>query len=113
MCQHCLRRAQDVSGGGQLDIHFANPHAFAILQGLLAGVRHAFEACTHDGERFRCGERLAMARAGMVAMAMGDHRPRHGDRRIDVEVARLAVEAARRRIEPGARIEGTGRIVAY
>ena len=97
-----------MTGRRQLDIHFADAHAFAILQRLLAGVRHAFEADAHDGERFRRGERFPMAGPGMVAMAMGDHRLRHGDGRIDIKVARLAVEAARRRIEPGARVQGVG-----
>ena len=92
----------------QFDIHFADPHAFAILQGLLAGVCHAVEAGAHYGQRFRRGERFAMAGASVVAMAMGDHRPRHGDGRIDVKVSGLAVEAARRRVEPGARIDCVG-----
>jgi hypothetical protein len=37
----------------------------------------------------------------MIAMAMGDHGARHGDRRIDIEIAGFAVEAAGRGIKPG------------
>ena len=85
--------------GTRLHIDVADPHAFAIFQRLLVGVGHILEAGAHDRQRFGRGERRPMAGPGMVAMAMGDHGARHGDGRIDIEVAGLAVEAARRRIE--------------
>ena len=104
VCQHCLRRAQDVAGRRELHIDVADPHAFAIFQRLLVGVGHVLEAGAHDRQRFGRGQRRTMAGPGMVAMAMGDHGARHRDGRVDIEVAGLAIEAARRRIEPGARI---------
>src|SRR6516162_7102155 len=37
----------------------------------------------------------------MIAVAMGDHRPRHRVQRIDVKIAGLAVEPTRCRLDPG------------
>ena len=90
--------------GAKLHVDLADPHAFAIFQRLLVGVGHILEAGAHDGQRLGRGQRRAMAGPGMIAMAVGDHGARHGDGRIDIEVAGLAIEAARRRIEPGAGI---------
>ena len=42
----------------------------------------------------------AVAGAGMIAVAMSDHRAVDGQMRIDVELARLAIEPAPGRIEP-------------
>ena len=59
--------------GTRLDLDVADPHAFAILQRLLAGVGHVLEAGAHDRQRLGRGQRRAMAGPGMVAMAVGDH----------------------------------------
>ena len=97
-----------MAGRRQANIDLAETHGFAISQGLLRGIRHILEAGAHDGESFGRGERRAVARPGMVAVPMGDHGARDRHRRIDVKVSGLAVEAARRRIEPGARVQGVG-----
>ena len=48
-------------------------------------------------------EDMFMARSSMVRMAMGDHRARHRAQRVDVEIARPAINAFRRRGEPAFR----------
>ena len=45
----------------------------------------------HDGERLRRRQHRIMARAGMVGMAMGDHRPRHRTQGVDVEATGDAI----------------------
>src|SRR5689334_15493843 len=102
--QHYLRRAEDVAGRNQAHLDLAGPHAFAVSQGLLLGADHILETRPHDGECLGGGQRMAVARPGVVAMAMGDDRPRYGDRRIDVKVAGYAIESARCRMKPGAGI---------
>jgi hypothetical protein len=104
VCKHCLRRSQDVAGRREAHIDLADPYAFAIFQRLLVGIGHILEACAHDRQRFGSGQCRTMAGPRMVAMAVRDHGARHGDGRIDIEIAGLAIEAARRRIEPGAGI---------
>ncbi len=108
VCQHCLRRAEDVAGRREADLDVADPHALAVFQRLLVGIGHVLETRAHDRQRFGRGQRLAMARPRMVAVAMRDHRARHGEGRIDIEIARFAIEAARRRIEPRTGIQGLG-----
>lgn len=68
---------------------------FAIGNGLTAAGEILAIADRHDRERLRRGDGDAVAGAGVVRMAMGDHRPVHGADRVDIEVARRAVEAAR------------------
>ena len=97
-----------MTGRRQADIDLAETHGFAIGQRLLRGIRHILEAGAHDGERFGCGEGRAMARPGVIAVPMCDECARHRHGGIDIKVARFAVEAARRRIEPGARVQGVG-----
>ena len=93
-----------MAGRRQADVDVAETDGFAVGQRLLRGIRHILEAGAHDGERFGRGEGGTMARPGMITMSVRDEctRNRHGG--IDIEVARLAVEAAGRRIEPRAGI---------
>ena len=74
-------------------------HLAAIGGGEALGAIGAI-AHFHDLDGFGRGEHGTMARAGMIAMAMGDHRPIDGKMRVDMELARLAIEAALGRIEP-------------
>ena len=109
MFQHDLCRTEDMAGRHQAHLDVADLHALAVFQRLLRGVGHVLEAGAHDRQRLGRGQRAAMAGPGMVAMAMGDHGAGHRHGGVDIEVARLTIEAARRRIEPGARIQGVGR----
>src|SRR5689334_22635455 len=68
--EHDLRRTEDVAGRNQAYLDLADPHAFAVSQGLLLGVGHILETRPHDGERLGGGKRMAVARSGVVAMAM-------------------------------------------
>lgn len=87
-------------------LDLADVHAFAVFQRLLLRVGHVLEAHTHDGECLGRGERLAVAGPGMVAMTMGDHRPRYGNGRIDVKISGRAIKTARRRVEPRSGVRG-------
>ena len=89
-----------MTGRREADLDLADAHALAVLQRLLVGVGHVLETRPHDRERLRRGQRPAVARPRMIAMPVRDHRARHGEGRIDIEVAGLAIEAARRGIEP-------------
>ncbi len=44
VCQHCLRRAQDVAGRREADLDLADPHALAVSQRLLLGIGHVLES---------------------------------------------------------------------
>ncbi len=97
-----------MTGRHQACVDIADFHGLAVFQGLLTGIGHVLEAGAHDGERFGRGECAPMAGSGMVAMAVGDEGAgnRHGG--VDIEVAGLTIEAARRGVEPRARIQGVG-----
>jgi hypothetical protein len=76
-------------------------HIDALAEG--GGLRRAAEilavADLHDVERLTRRQHGAMAGTGVVGMAMGDERPRHGADGIDVEIAGGAIEAGGRRFE--------------
>src|SRR4051812_37169217 len=55
----------------------------------------------HDLERLVGGQDGAMTGASVITMAVGDQRARHGRGRIDVEIARGAIEALRRWAKQG------------
>jgi hypothetical protein len=107
--EHSLCGAEDVTGGHEAHRDAADGDAFAVFQRLLAGIRHVLEAGAHDRQGFRRGERAAMARPGVIAVAVGDHGAAHRHGGVDIEIAGLTIEAARRRVEPGARVERVGR----
>ena len=102
--EHGLRGAQDMAGRHEAHLDIADLHGLAVFQRLLGGVGHVLEAGAHDGQRLGRGEHTSVARPGMIAMAVRDHRAGDRDRRIDVEIAGRAIEAAWSRIEPGAGI---------
>ena len=106
--QHCLRRAQDMTGRRQADIDLSQADGLAVGQRLLRRPGHVLEARAHDGQRLRRGQRRAMAGSGVVAMSMRDQCTIHRHGRVDIEVARFAIKPAGRRIEPGPRIQRGG-----
>ena len=108
VCKHCLRRAENMAGRCKSHVDVADPHTLAVFQRLLGGIGHILEAGPHDRQGLRRGQGGPMAGPCMVAMAVGDDRPRDSHRRVDVEIAGFAIEAAWRRIEPGPRIQGSG-----
>ena len=74
----------------------ADPHHLAEHRLLRSAGEILAVADGHDGEGLGGGEDVAVAGAGMVRVPMRDQRPRHGPRRIDVEVTAWAVQPLRR-----------------
>jgi len=91
--------AQDVPCGHERDDHTVVHRRFAISHGLHR-VREAFAiARFHDVERFARRQHCAVPGAGMIAVAVGDHRARHRPHRIDDEIAGNAAKPGRRGTE--------------
>ncbi len=87
-----LRAAQDMPRRHEAQADAADTQHFAIGRGLgAAGEALAIARC-HDGQRFRRRQHRPVAAAGVVGMAVGDDGARHRPHRVDVEIARRAVE---------------------
>ena len=99
--KHDLGRAQYVAGRNQPDRNAI--YGLAAIGGGETPRAVGAIAHFHDLDGLMSGEHGAVARAGMIAMTMGDHRPVDGQMRIDVKLARLAKEPALGRIEPAFR----------
>ena len=96
-----LGAAEDVAGGVQAEFGTAQFQRFAVGEFVL----HFFcvflaVAGAHDGEGFGRGIHRAMPRAGVVGVAVGNHRPLHGARGVDVEIAGLAIWALGANLDP-------------
>ena len=96
-----LGAAQHMPGGLQPDPDLADGYRLAPGQGLLADRGTGAKPGAHHRQRVRVRECCLVAGAGMVGMAMRDHRPVHGAHGIDEEAAGLAEQALRQRCKPG------------
>src|SRR5687768_9332071 len=90
----------------QRDTRAAERERLAVLVRLQQGFRP--EAPGQDGQAVALGVVQPAAGACMVAMAVRDHRARHGPPRIDVEVAGRAIQPFRTQLdEIGRKTHGT------
>ena len=98
---HHLRAAQHVPGRRQAHIHVADAQGFPRRQRLLprAGLARP-HAHIHQRQRLTRGQHGVVAGPRVVGMGVRDHSPRHRAHRVDVEVARLAIQAFRADAEP-------------
>ncbi len=86
-----LRRAEDVPGGVEADAGAAERQRPAVRLRL---DRHVGAEAAGEQRRRRVRAQVGgAAGAGVIAVRVGDQRPRHRAPRVDVEVAGLAVEA--------------------
>ncbi len=91
-----------MAGGLKPDAHVAQRDRLVPAQRLLAEAGVAL-AQPRPHHRQRVGRRQhgAMARAGVIGVAVGDHRAVHRPQRIDEESARLAEQAVGQDFQPG------------
>ena len=87
-----LRRAQHMACGMKLDRDVAELYPFAIGDGLRAARKIIAVAQPHHVERLLRGQHRAMARPGVVGMAVGDHGALDRPHRVDMEAAWLAAQ---------------------
>jgi hypothetical protein len=99
--EHHLGGAEDVAGRHQAQGDAVDVARLAVGQRVEAAARLVAVAGAHDLERVGRGEHGGVVGPGVVGVAMGDHRAVDGALRIDVELARGAVEALGRRVQPG------------
>ena len=91
MLQPHLRRAQDMAGRMQGDADAAQRERRAVLhRDDIAGV---VQALARDSHPWRRHQHAGTAFAQMIAMGMRDHGGLHGFDRIDVEIARRAIQS--------------------
>ena len=90
---HRLGRTQDVAGGDQRHGHAVMGRRLAPGDGLSADGEFLAIAFGHDRQGLGRGQDGAMTGAGVIGVAMGDHRPVHRPDRIDIKIARRAVES--------------------
>ncbi len=98
--EHDLGRAQDVAGGNEADRDAADGARLSQLSALEAPGAVRAETQLHHLDGLSGGEHGAMAGARVIAVAMRDDRAGNGARGVDVDVRRLAVEAALGRVQP-------------
>ena len=96
-----MRAAQHVAGGREPHSYTADRYVLAIVERLQQAPGHFTIAQLHDRDGARCREHPLIARPGVIAMSMSDHRPRDRLHGIDVEVAGLAIEPCRGCFDPG------------
>ncbi len=92
---HHLGAPQDMTRGNQGDGDAVALDGLTVLEAARGPGESLAVADGHDRQGLRRGGHRLVARAGVVGVAMGDHRPVHGPNRVDVEVARGAIEAGR------------------
>src|SRR5216683_1638192 len=88
-----LRRAQYMACGVKFDGDVAESYRFAIGDGLRSAGEIIAVAQPHHVEGLLRGQHRAMARPGMVGMAVGDHGALDRPYRIDVEAPRFAAQS--------------------
>ena len=81
-----------MTGRGQPKGHLVDLQPRAIAQRLQATAGLRAIAAFHHRQRRRGGQHLAMTGTGVVGMAVGDQRPGHARRRVNIKIARFAVE---------------------
>ena len=86
-----------MAGGMECDPNVAETNSLAVGDGLCAAGEIIAIAQPHDVERFLGGQHRAVARPGVVGMAMGDDGALDRPDRIDMKAAGLAAQARRRR----------------
>src|SRR5205085_4089284 len=74
--EHDLRAAQHVAGGREPHPYTADRYVLAIVERLQRAPGHFTIAQLHDRDGARCREHPLIARPGVIAMSMSDHRPR-------------------------------------
>jgi len=99
-----LRAAQHVASRREGDGHPVDFGRFAVIGGLQRTAGIVAVALAHDRDRRFGRENRAVARPGMVAMAMRHDGARHRQHRVYVEIARLAVETGRGCPDPSLRM---------
>ena len=99
-----LGAAQDVAGRQQGHVDLADPDGFAVGGCLLQDSGTVAQPGTGDCQRLLGRQHGVMAGAGMVAVAMGDHRTWDAADRVDVEIARHDVEPFRPDLDPALRV---------
>jgi hypothetical protein len=77
----------------EFDPDVAERHFLAVADRLRRSRKIVAVAQPHHVERFLRGEHGAMARPGVIGMAMRDHGALHRAHRIDMEAAGLATQA--------------------
>jgi hypothetical protein len=85
-----LRRAQHMAGGMEFYRHVAQLDFFAISDRLRTARKIVAVAQTHHVERLLRRQHRAMARSGVVGMAVGDHGALDRPHRVDMKAAGLA-----------------------
>ncbi len=106
MAHHRLGGTQHVAGGDQADLHPIAGEGLAIADRLGLAAEVLAIAHRHDLKRLGGRHHHAVAGAGVVGMAMGDHRPLHRPHRVDEEIAGSAVEPLGLGTEQGFRPHG-------
>ena len=111
MLKHALKTKQTGPEGTkvqtlsvQADADTADLHRLAIGERLHAAGRLRPDPRAHDRQRLRRRQHMAMAAAGMVRVAVGDHGPVDAARGVDVEATGLDQEPGRRRPQPAFRM---------
>ena len=97
-----LCAAQHMSRRFEPDLNAVESDRRAVVERLLGFAGAALpHADVHEGDRLRAGEDGAVAGSGVIGVGVGDHCA--GDRadRVDVEIARGAVETLGAHFEPG------------
>ena len=84
-----------MAGGHQRDLDAVALDRLAVAHGFCRAGEILAIARGHDREGLRRRHHRAVAGARVVGMAVGDHRARHRPHRIDVEIARRAIEPGR------------------
>ena len=86
-----LRRSENVSGGMERETHAVDGSGFPIVDSLDRSVRPEPNA-QRPFPLARCEVPFAPS-PRMIGVGVGDHRPRNGIPRIDIEIACLAIKA--------------------
>jgi len=97
-----LRRAENVSGGYESGADIAWKRNGLAISDRHGALLYAI-AQRHDRQRRGGGDRLAVAAARVIGVAVGDERAIDGARRIDPRVCRRDVEPHRFGLQPGKR----------
>ena len=101
-----LRGAEDMTGGMKRYFNATEIDAFAVADGLGCAGKILAVTQPHQVEGFLRRQHRTVTGAGMIGMSMGDQRPLHRPRRIDVEGTKLAAHACRRRHQDVFRTHG-------
>ncbi len=90
-----LRRTEHMACGVKLYPDVTEPDLLAIADDLRRAGKVFAITQPHHVQRFLRRQHRAMAGAGMVGMAVGNHGPLHGTDGVDMEAAGFAAKAAR------------------